>query len=280
MWSALCAEALLEVALVLRTASGRASLVLTCKTWKLTIERAEARGDQLWRAIALYRFPRLESIVSTLGASVSFRELYREQLRAEAPRKPANFTRSLKDFAFTIELYQEPGRVLATHTQALPAMPEDDGLDFTSAFIPKEALWSADAPPKDVVELFSKFDWDWNDSLGHEIYADRLEALGLHIRLLVSCVTSHGVQTVQLYNNGPDPDGGGTDFSRVGDGWGGAIDFENANIPVAPPAETLRLLENRIRDSRTGLEDGGFRIRCMPCLETGGRPGDSRRDRR
>lgn len=88
MWSALCAEALLAVGLVLRTASGRASLVLTCKTWKLAIESS---GDQLWRAITLHRFPHLEFIVSTVGASVSWRELYREQ--AQAYREQATGTR-------------------------------------------------------------------------------------------------------------------------------------------------------------------------------------------
>ena len=64
--------------------------------------------EELWRAAALSRFPRLVKILVASGrAPSSFRALYADQLRAESREMPAADAHGepeLSDFVFTVEV--------------------------------------------------------------------------------------------------------------------------------------------------------------------------------
>jgi hypothetical protein len=102
----------LAVAVARAAMDGRvlAKMLQVCRAWRtaLTADR------NLWREAALAKFPRLKSLVSCpIPRELNFRELYRNQARAEKPQRVVELP-PLSDYILTAELgaylAQVPGR--------------------------------------------------------------------------------------------------------------------------------------------------------------------------
>ena len=113
--AALPRELLELVAFALPSAKDLVALQQANVTWRDIL-----RGlDELWRLLALRRFPRLAAILRCVGAATppSYRELYRRQLMAECADRPkaAVTPPSLADFVFTVEVHSS-GQLKASWT--------------------------------------------------------------------------------------------------------------------------------------------------------------------
>ena len=87
------------------------SMLQTCKSWRATLLASE---DEIWKELALERFPWLHSILDAVPMTHSYRELYRVQVSAKRvhdlfqynfmPPKPA-LGPEMSEYIFSYELW-------------------------------------------------------------------------------------------------------------------------------------------------------------------------------
>ena len=131
-----------------------------CRGWREALRAQEA---DVWKPVALRRFPRLEKMLDILKAlpslpKYSFVEHYREQLKAEssiAEPKPPSVTTQLSDFVFTAELVStsEPRRIVDAWTGVADGVLSERSGGDASFLLPIDwhLLWRDPAPR---LELF------------------------------------------------------------------------------------------------------------------------------
>ena len=182
------ADVLMSSAVVLRTAAGRAAMISTCKAWRDVL----ADSDELWRVIALHRFPRLHGILQSLGVHSPWVELYREQLRAERAAVSPEPGPTLADFVLSIELYSsETGAVSASWTGKLSELGDECDVRLWDESAASRPKW---APTPSDLERDAWWDAHreaWWDAWGSEIETVR-------VRMHLSRWSRKRVHTVQI----------------------------------------------------------------------------------
>ena len=185
-------ELIHAIATELGTAAGRAAMAAVCRSWR----DATARSDALWRTIALKRYPRLAGIARALGGRASWLDLYKAQVRVEAPKPPAT-PLSLDSFVMSIELCEPPPAACrgsegtATHlawTGTLSDVAEGECYPF------------ADSPPPQWLSPGTNVDREDEEAVGSWWRAHQpcIEALHMRAHLSRGDDPAAGVQTILL----------------------------------------------------------------------------------
>ena len=112
-------DMIVAIARVHETARPILTMIAACKSWRSAVI---ARAAELWRDVALRRFPRLAHIVchAEKGKLIDWKMVYENQRKAEAAKParcvPAQAADHLCEFVFTIELLDEDGSEMNSWT--------------------------------------------------------------------------------------------------------------------------------------------------------------------
>eukprot|EP00966_Prymnesium_polylepis_P177343 4107090-Prymnesium_polylepis.1 len=201
-----------------------------CRAWRDALRSAE--GEELWKSMALLRFPRIEGLIAAAAPTAAvppYRILYRNQLSAETKQPVRKDT--LDDFLFTVELLYE-GRVREswTGTLALFYVEHDYG-----SFGHDASFWEAGRIWKTQPMWFSE--WDaaqesrifTGDFAGEE--ATRVQLLP---RLRLRAFVTRRWHTFQIYEAG---------IHVVDD----SIHFDIADLPFESPLAPANYWTTQLR---------------------------------
>ena len=160
-----------------------------CKTWRAALS---GRDEEMWKPLALARFPRLRDLLKLSPAAMpTFRALYRRQLDAERTTTPIleRRTTALSDFIFTVEFTcrDEVRRWTGCFSRIDENLSEEAAVMADGSF---PRLWSSADTPFTDAELDVLTNADGSKSQRQAMCAD--------FRLVI--FVTHNLQTVKLYD--------------------------------------------------------------------------------
>lgn len=185
------------------------ALEQSCSGWKLALATAE---QEIWRALALRRFPRLPDLLRLSAHPSCFRTVYRNQLAAERPPEQVTHENDAKlaDFIFTVELRRVPVPVVVqvpllsatsappVSATAVPAPEEEVLARWTGCFAAidddNDAVLADGSQPKLWANAATPFKWD-PQLVPEEQPMSELEPL----RFVV--YVTHKLRSIQIYHS-------------------------------------------------------------------------------
>lgn len=150
-----------------------------CSGWRVALRRAKLDLEEVWKALALARFPRLDAVLRlSSGPPPSYRVLFRNQLEAERSHaaQEAEQKTTLDDFIFSVEL-RHGTEVEGRWTGTINSVDGSENAVLADGSKPR--LWTEGSEPR------------WIDPEG--------EPVSRHIQLMV--FVTHKFHTIKIYQD-------------------------------------------------------------------------------